>query len=310
MLPPKFFPLVLSFSFATSICSYAETLWTNGVSENSGWFDTNKSWIGDSNLCWAAAASNIAGWWNERSQTPISSTIPSTNTEVYTDFVNKFNNTSGASDYAYAWYFGGGNMNEATYNNIFKNPTEAKAFPGYWADFVAEQNYEKPAEGAQPNYCSHVNATSTYENQTAYSSFCSEIKDLLKNGAGITLSVSPMVEGTAGHAITLWGAEFDQEGLISKIWITDSDDRWDGIFSVDISCNATTQKYGDGKETPIVEWEEVRMILKGYNGSGYYIGNATALTLPYAIPESSSFGLLAGTLTLAFVCARRKRRKK
>lgn len=56
-------------------CAHAAsyTQWVQGVSKTSGWTDYNKSSAsgdGDDNLCWAAAASNVINWWQNRYQTP------------------------------------------------------------------------------------------------------------------------------------------------------------------------------------------------------------------------------------------------
>ena len=64
----KPFSLITICTFAVS-CANAELLetWTLGVSSERGWYDANKTLApGDDNLCWAASASNILNWWEDR----------------------------------------------------------------------------------------------------------------------------------------------------------------------------------------------------------------------------------------------------
>lgn len=54
------------FSLLAAIPSQGEVIWTNGVSQESGWYDVNKTGDNDSGLCWAASAANIAEWWQQK----------------------------------------------------------------------------------------------------------------------------------------------------------------------------------------------------------------------------------------------------
>lgn len=40
--------------------------WAVGVSESGGWYDADKTFNGDKDLCWAAAASNVIAWWQDQ----------------------------------------------------------------------------------------------------------------------------------------------------------------------------------------------------------------------------------------------------
>ena len=53
--------------------------------------------------------------------------------------------------------------------------------------------------------------------------------ELLSSGCGISLGISAPgdsddEEDEAGHAITLWAVEYDENGKLIKVWVTDSDD--------------------------------------------------------------------------------------
>ncbi|MBP3302456.1 MAG: IdeS/Mac family cysteine endopeptidase [Opitutales bacterium] len=57
---------VTAFFSCVVICTSASaaTLFAPGVTKESGWYDTNKAFTNeDSQLCWAATATNVITWW-------------------------------------------------------------------------------------------------------------------------------------------------------------------------------------------------------------------------------------------------------
>lgn len=65
-----------------------------GVNAQSGWYDANKRFDGvDDYLCWAAAASNVLSWWQDRNaELAIASGAPLGNDAIWSDFVKSFGN--------------------------------------------------------------------------------------------------------------------------------------------------------------------------------------------------------------------------
>lgn len=59
--PFSLFPFLLWFLFKPPI------YFAHNVSEDSGFINTKKYWNGDSDLCWAATASNMLQWWQNNS---------------------------------------------------------------------------------------------------------------------------------------------------------------------------------------------------------------------------------------------------
>ena len=58
--------LSLFFLFAL-VPVQAAIYFAHNVSEDSGFINTKKYWNGDSDLCWAATASNMLQWWQNNS---------------------------------------------------------------------------------------------------------------------------------------------------------------------------------------------------------------------------------------------------
>lgn len=126
--------------------------------------------------------------------------------------------------------------------------------------------------------------------------------DLLSAGAGVSLLNQP--EGNAMmHAITLWGAEYNEAGRLSKLWVTDSDDAEDEdvfqeLFSIDVVRDAESDRvYFDmsqGSEIGYYEWQKLL-------GGEFYIYGVNAIHLSATAdwrlvitePGTVSLGLLA-----------------
>ncbi len=107
-----------------------------------------------------------------------------------------------------------------------------------------------------------------------------------------------------GHAITLWGVEYNEEGELISLWITDSDD-WADSEEEEMS-------YSENEEFTLIkvgitfdENDENKMWLTGYNDDVYYISNVFAFN-PKALPEPGTATL--SLLALAAMAARRRRR--
>ena len=107
-----------------------------------------------------------------------------------------------------------------------------------------------------------------------------------------------------GHAITLWGVEYDEDGELISLWITDSDDLADeeeGEMTYSEKEKFTLIKVG----ITFDENDENKMWLTDYNDDVYYIANVFAFN-PKALPEPGTATL--SLLALAALAARRRRR--
>lgn len=176
-----------------------------------GWFDCNKTdpyGNIDSKLCWAASASNMIHWWLRINAENIArygkyigptGYITSTDENIFRFFKSAFFNNGNPVHFGLNWFFTGLNQFVGDFNMPHGNVTT-----GFFADVL----------GANANICEY------YQYPSA-SLLTEKIKDAFSNGKCISL-----VHDYAGipHAINMWGADFDGNGNITTIYITDNND--------------------------------------------------------------------------------------
>ena len=215
--------------WAMAECQYLT--WAEGC----GWYDCNKSVRyneNDRNLCWAASASNLLIWWmvNNRPYieaytakygTSVESTI--TPGEVFHRPSDEFkplypNGTEGSSivvnrapvfEFFKSSFPDNGNWEVGGVNWFITGSTPPqmvaptiKGFPGFFSevfertDAIAVESSRMP--GAEK--------------------FSAFVIDALFNQKGLGFSVYDIAGvNTGNHAMVIWGAEFDKNGLVSHI---------------------------------------------------------------------------------------------
>ena len=277
-------------------CAHAAsyTQWVRGVSETSGWTDYNKSPAsgdGDDKLCWAAAASNVINWWQNRYQTPaaapkgeaIWSTFKSSVSEdvvgaaqcgfqwwltgIY-DIYSTDSETPEKYDYRYA-YTGINPGDPVAIENETIN--QESGFEGYYRDLEGSiphtPEYFPWNETLSQFFSKEVGyavTSSTNEAErpiTSMSALSLSVRDCISHGAGATLGLSPRTGGI-GHAVTLWGAQFGDENVLEGVWLTDSDDNEDRMFYAELTTKALTFNMSTTDENGSeIKWEETRNYL-------------------------------------------------
>lgn len=198
--------------------------------ENCGWFDCNKSagYVeNDGKLCWAASGSNLLLWWLannrayveaydrdygaqvmagtevvERPSTefkPLYSGGTVNRAPMFEFFKAHFGNRSGWDSSAVNWFVTGNTTNLVT--------PDLTGFPGFFSevfdqsDIIAVDSPRMPT-GKQ---------------------FNEFVIDALLNHQALSLSVYGVSgPNTGNHALTVWGAEFDDEGRVSHIYYCDN----------------------------------------------------------------------------------------
>lgn len=284
--------LLLSFSLLTP-SAFSDSAWTYGVSETAGWYDYNKSWDGDTNLCWAASASNMICWWQDYSSYSgkAASGTPS-GSAVWDTFRSSFNDLGGASVFAYEWYYQG-SYPPLEYPNFYDNsqwstPVNTTSIGGYYTsanlDFNTLTSYD--------DYRYDSGTTNSY---SVFSAF---IVDSLKSGYGLSLGISNLggtqyVENTLGHAMTMWGCDYTtaKDGTISitALYITDSDDDYSGLHTVECYEDETNGYFCFSSDY----YNEATQTAYG----DFYIQDITGLNLIESIPEPASLSFFLAGMT-------------
>lgn len=178
--------------------------WTEGC----GWYDCdkknpNKGGI-DSDMCWAAGASNMLHWWFDRNKAYIEKFEKEDNikiprkyenhleSEIFQLDRNNFPNKGNSPFTALNWFING-----------YKS---TKQGAGYFKNIFGSDNSLVVVDGIGPE------------------NFAGVLIDAFKNNkcVGFTIYGSGI---KYYHELTLWGAEFDKEGKPAFIYMVDSNDQ-------------------------------------------------------------------------------------
>ena len=181
--------------------------------QNCGWFDCNKlnardtSPTGDGRTCWEASSSNLMHWWLNANRSYVERyleykrrlnpdfSIPSAypdskHSEIYQGFKNRFGNKSGYIVSGVNWFLSG-ICNRVMYPQDVPEQENA----GFFFEVFGRNSLVKQ----------YGNGYMTKEE------FNNAIKLARKQGMAVGLDI--FIQG-GGHAINLWGAEFDEKGEV------------------------------------------------------------------------------------------------
>lgn len=256
----------LILALAAMGCAQAETVtqWVDGVGLTYGWTDYNKNNVedGDDYLCWAAAASNVINWWQNRYEIPAAAPRGE---DIWTTFKNSTNpilpieKRGGNASCGFQWWLTGiydinstepegGEDVDYRYAYMGVTPGEPVAivnerknqqtgFTGYYRELeVNLPSYETHRPYAWNNELSRfftreagyavTRSTAAEPVLTTLEQVSLSVVDCISRGAGVTLSLQT---DDSAHAVTLWGAKYNNEtGMLEGVWLTDSDDNLAG----------------------------------------------------------------------------------
>ncbi len=205
-----------------------------GFTPGHGWYDINKIDAQgiDSNMCFAVASANLMQWWLEQNRENIDRYLalhpqnaPGLRAPQDVELYRKPPET----------VFGKDSSVYALYRNVFNIPNKKGYHPDFCMDFFL--NGYKPDFNAYPpskpaNFVPDGRAgffypvfgkelLTTYDlTAQIYEEFNRNLKQWFLDGRGVVLALDMM--GTS-HAITIWGAEYDENGNLIRIFTSDSD---------------------------------------------------------------------------------------
>ncbi|HFI0119968.1 TPA: IdeS/Mac family cysteine endopeptidase [Streptococcus suis] len=201
-----------------------------------GYYDANKSLdasIEDLNLCFAAVSSNMLHWWLEQ------------NKDYVERFISeKYGADLGQQDYSLT--------DVRRYTDSFEDQQNSQIFNLFKAyygrrlnGFVSDALVDLFINGYPPKHQGGVNLENpdlvpdkrggffhaVFKEKLLtdrmfsgdYHYFGNLVRNTLENQGLLGLAYRTF--GTTTHIVTVWGAEYDEQGLIRAVYITDSDDQ-------------------------------------------------------------------------------------
>lgn len=208
-------------------------MYTVPYSSKDGWYDVNKTKSGgnidiDKNLCFAAVSSNMLHWWFDQ------------NIEYVDRYIEKNGDIIRA------------NRKLSDLKTSFESPENSKIFElykvlygynerGFYSDLLMDlfiNGYTPKTSGGTniesdeliPNnnggffydvFKGEKLTDRTYGGN--YESLSNLLKEILGNGGIVGLSHK--VFSNRNHIVTLWGAEYDLNGKLKAVYVSDSDDQ-------------------------------------------------------------------------------------
>ena len=201
-------------------------------SSGNGWYDVNKTRSGgnidiDKNLCFAATASNMLHWWLDQ------------NSENVDNYIAKNGDIIRA------------NRRLSELKNSFESQEESKIFElykvlygynerGFYTDLLTDlfiNGYRPKLSGAtnieNDNLIPDNNGGFFYDvfkgekltdrtDGGDYEYLSEKLKEVLGDGGLVGLSHKAL---SRNHIVTLWGAEYDLNGNLKAVYVSDSDDQ-------------------------------------------------------------------------------------
>ncbi len=265
--------------------AHAESIWAEGVTKEKGWFDASKT-KDDSLMCWAAACSNIIAWWEAKANPSLipANTPAALNpgkdpaTVIFEDMKAHWKDVGRGSNVGWNWYFGGCVLSKMNYEKDFDTPATAKTCGQYWKDYVLKVGKGCAAPGSSA-YVAEGYAYSQYSTVGA-DTFCHNIVKMFKQGAGITLTIKPEKSLQFGHAVTLWGMDYEGN-RVKTIYITDSDSGDNVMQAYDVQYQEKEGVIPGDVKSEEQPYKETKILLNIYKQT-YEILHWSALTLPPA----------------------------
>lgn len=210
--------------------------WTEGC----GWYDCNKvdpsdiSSSGDGLMCWAAAVSNLVHWWLQQNSGTAAvqaytgpAAVPSDmlHSAVFQLYKDNFPNRGEYPIKAINWFF----------NGVFQRK-------------IYDSDPVDPAAGFFRGQLGTQTLGAEYSGlDLKRDRFNSVIRQALALQQGVVFVVN-LGKAWKTHAVTLWGAGFDDDGLIDMLYMVDNNDGRSDARGTIRTMEVKYLPYGGGQE--------------------------------------------------------------
>ncbi|MCV3728693.1 IdeS/Mac family cysteine endopeptidase [Ureaplasma miroungigenitalium] len=203
---------------------------------NEGWYDINKRLInGDWSLCSAIVATNWLHWWLDRNQEyiqkyvaqyPDKAIIKAGNIEKKLESINvNYQDENHYYDRSRIFdYFNGMFANRA----LWPDKLIDMFINGYkYSSYMTPNNESEYSPAASRGFFKDVfkaHRLTDVASPGSLEHFSETVTNWLKEGRALAVSFGSK---TKGHIVTIWGADFDDNGNILALYISDSDNKSD-----------------------------------------------------------------------------------
>ncbi|WP_455031279.1 IdeS/Mac family cysteine endopeptidase [Oribacterium sp.] len=214
--------------------------------EGQGYFDVNKAPFGtnkeiDRNLCFAAAASNTLHWYLQQNKKEIKDYIEDNgdvirtvgaNTYSLREMLNQEVEQQGSLIYQYFKEMYGNN--ETGYYTV---PLMDLFLNGYTPKEdrktnIEDKNLQPDARGGFLYGIIGTKPQTGMQSVNSLSDLGNSLQHYLSNNFVVCLSYTTF---SYNHVVTLWGAEYDESGLLRAVYVTDSDDQDETGVETDVA---------------------------------------------------------------------------
>ncbi len=283
-------------------------------------------------MCWAAATSNLIEYWQARyshlTGQPLPEGVPSGSadslraSQVFDTMVASWENKAGGTEAGLYWYFSGC---VSKYAAQAGDPVAKSG--GYWKDYCAQLGYGDSFDAVRTDENCYFKGTfgsvPTLDardgwKEFVYGGFANFVKDALTGGSLVALSLKDPNGRLGGHSITLYGAEYADNGSLVGIYVNDNNynDKsmtYLEVKNVDRSISLVDEgkDKGTSEEEVVVTltYEELTVNLpeggSGKLSTNGWVVNAVGMLALSIIPEPST--AILSLLALTGLALRRRR---
>ncbi|MDQ8765912.1 IdeS/Mac family cysteine endopeptidase [Streptococcus ruminantium] len=200
-----------------------------------GWYDINKTYVKDGDLCAGVVAANMLHWWADQNKEYIEKYLLNEKNGKYTVSNKQFDFRE-----AMKLYTGYEKDDQSKFFDIIKESFNRPVWTNkildlYINGYGYNDGYDYPIKNIPKerhelktsiNFFRDVfggKQLTDYEQISDHDQFSKRIKDAIDSGKVVGIALFPNREA-AGHIVTVWGADFDKDGNVVAVYFSDSDD--------------------------------------------------------------------------------------